>query len=258
MRCKLCGSNAPLQKSHIIPRSYFKGIKDKNGQFISILCDETSKPRKTNSDPKEKLLCRNCEQFLSENYERYGTRLFKSGKNIRKNKQFIELHGFKYVDYYLYLLSILWRASVSTLEVFSKVNLTSTLEIKLAECLKTKSIKLNTSLKVDHFIRVSISRVIDTKIGIEDDMIKNVLMYFGAEKGETSEEGIAYYFMINGFFICYFFNAENDIHEVRTKRLKGQLINRPQIKIPKVEVVDLPPVYESFRVVYLKANESEN
>ena len=67
------------------------------------------------------------------------------------------------------------------------------------------------------------------------------------------EDGMVYYFMINGFLICYFFSVEADIHKVRSRRIVGQLINRHQIKIPKVEVSDLKQVNESFRVVWQKS-----
>lgn len=253
MRCKLCGSDDELQKSHIIPKSYFKGLKNGNGQLVEVTCDTTTLPKKVNSDPKEKLLCRKCEQFLSDTYEKYGTRLFKNSRGVTKTRKYIEFNGFKYKEYYLFLVSILWRASISTLEEFSSVNLQDKFENILASSLRNRSIKLNTSLKLDHFIRISVLRVIDTKTGLDDEVIKGILLHFGVEHGNTPKDGMVYYFMISGFLICYFFKVESDIHEVRTKRIGGQLINRTQIKIPKVELTDLKQVHDAFKAVHEKA-----
>ncbi|OCH11182.1 hypothetical protein A6E03_19105 [Aliivibrio sp. 1S128] len=228
-------------------------MKKGNGQLVSITCDETTVPKKVNSDPKEKLLCRSCEQFLSDNYEKYGTRLFKSSKGVKKTRKYIEFNGFKYTEYYLFLISILWRASISSLEEFSSVQLQQQFESILASSIKNKSIKLQTSLKLDHFIRISVVRVVDSKGGVSDDVIRSVFLHFGVEHGKTAEDGIVYYFMISGFLICYFFHVGTDIHDIRAKRIGGQLVNRPQIKIPKVELSDLKQVHDGFKAVHEKA-----
>lgn len=254
MRCKLCCGSDVLQKSHIIPRSYLKGLKNDSGQLISVTCDTTTMPKKVNSDPKENLLCESCERFLSDTYERYGTRLFKSSRGVKKERKYIEFNGFKYTEYYLFLISILWRASVSSLEEFSSVKLEKNIEDILSSCIRNKSIKLNTSFRLDHFVRISVLRVVDTQNGVGDDVIRNVLLHFGAEYGATPEDGMVYYFMISGFLICYFFYAGNDIHDVRTRRINGQLLNRPQIKIPKVELSSLKQVHNAFKFVYEKAH----
>jgi len=230
-----------------------KGLKKGNGQIASVTCDETSIPKKVNFDPKEKLLCRACEEFLSDNYERYGTRLFKSSYGVKKTRRYIEFNGFKYLEYYLFLISILWRASVSSLEEFSNVQLQPKVECLLASSIKNKSIKLHTSLMLDHFIRISVLRVVDSNTGVSDEVIQSVLLQFGVEPGKTAKDGLVYYFMINGFLICYFFSAGEDICDARTKRISGQLINRSQIKIPKVELTELKQVHEAFNAVYEKS-----
>jgi hypothetical protein len=253
MSCRLCGGAEALQNSHVIPRSYFRGLKSGNGQLILVTCDATTIPKKSNSDPKEKLLCRSCELFLSENYERYGTQLFKRSRGVKKAKNYVEFNGFKYTEYYLFLISILWRASVSTLKEFSSVKLHKKFEIILASCIRDKTMKLNTSLRIDHFIRISVLRVVDTQIGVDDDVIRNLLLHFGVENGDTPEDGIVYYFMISGFLICYFFYVGSDMHDVRTMRISGQLLNRSQIKIPKVELSNLKQVHTALKAVYEKA-----
>ncbi|MCG3737834.1 hypothetical protein ACXHQT_16555 [Vibrio cincinnatiensis] len=253
MKCRLCGENEVLQKSHIIPKSYFKSLKKGNGQLVSVTSDDTTIPKKINSDPKEELLCRTCEQFLSDNYEKYGTRLFKNSHGVKKTRKYIEFNGFKYTEYYLFLISILWRASISSLEEFSNVQLQKQIESILARSIKRKSIKLQTSLKLDHFIRISVLRVVDSNTGVSDEVIKSVFLHFGVEHGKTAKDGMVYYFMISGFLIGYFFSIGEDIHDIRAKRITGQLVNRTQIKIPKVELIDLKQVHDGFKVIYEKS-----
>ncbi|TOG33781.1 hypothetical protein CGJ05_23530 [Vibrio parahaemolyticus] len=96
-------------------------------------------------------------------------------------------------------------------------------------------------------------RVVDTNTGVSDEVIRSVLLQFGVEPGKTAKDGIVYYFMISGFLVCYFFSVGEDIHDIRAKRIGGQLVNRTQIKIPKVELTDLKQVHEGFRVIYEKS-----
>ena len=110
LNCKLCDSLDELQESHIIPRSIFKSLKRKSGQLAKVNGVSGTPLVKENSDLKEPLLCKNCEQFLSVSYEQYGTRLFKNPNGVTKKENHIEFANFEYEKYYLYLLSILWRA----------------------------------------------------------------------------------------------------------------------------------------------------
>ncbi|MEC4090141.1 hypothetical protein [Pseudoalteromonas rubra] len=253
MVCRLCGNDATLKKSHIIPRSYFKSLKSKGGQLISVTCDDVTEPKRTNSDPKEKLLCEACESFLSDNYERYGTRLFKDTKNVNKTKKYIEFNGFKFKEYYLFLISILWRASVSSMPEFSAVDLGRKFEEYLESCLKNKSIKLSTALRLEHIIKISVLRVVDNITGLEDDSIRGALLHFGVQADETKRGPIAYYFMTSGFLITYYLSVEPDLHALRTKKIMGQITNRPTLKVPKVEITNLKQVYDAFDSAHKKA-----
>ncbi|WP_236790158.1 hypothetical protein [Aliivibrio fischeri] len=253
--CKLCKQTKCLQKSHIIPRSYFKSLKSGHGQLVSIICDEDSIPKISNVDPKESLLCRECEQFISVNYERYGTRLFKSGHGVKRKKSYIELSGFKYTEYYLFLITILWRASVSTLDDFSNVKLGTNIEDLLANCIQNKSIKIKTSLKLDHFIRISVLRVVDSSGNVDDDIIKKMMISFGCERGDSVKNGIMYYFMVDGFLIGYFLSTEKDIHKIRTFKMYAQLNNRPEIKIPKAEIKELKQINDALNSAIIQCQK---
>ena len=116
--CALCQEKKELAKSHVVPKSYFKRLKGKEGkQAVSVLCDGASMPEMTNANPNEYLLCGGCEEFLNENYEKYGTRLLVRHKEIVKFSRSVTLRNFDYERAYLFFLSIIWRASESTLMI---------------------------------------------------------------------------------------------------------------------------------------------
>lgn len=254
-KCKLCNTEQELEKSHIIPRSYFKSLKSGNGQLVSILCDDTAIPKLSNTDPKERLLCKVCEDLLNVNYEGYGTQLFKKHRNVKKTKDFIEFSGFKYTDYYLFLVSILWRASISTLADFSNVKLGPEFEKIIGKCIHNKSLEIGAPLKIDHFIKISVLRVIDSSNRIDDDIIKKIMINFGMEHGKSALEGMIYYFMIDGFLITFFLSVGKNLQDIQTSKVFAQLLDLEKIRIPKAEITDLKQINDAFNIIINSASK---
>lgn len=59
--CELCGSNSPLQRSHLLPNFLFKSLRGSAGSFLPA-----SMPQKPlQAGPTAKLLCHSCEQKFS-------------------------------------------------------------------------------------------------------------------------------------------------------------------------------------------------
>ena len=122
--CRLCHIKSQLKESHIIPRSIIKLVRDKkmNNKFYELGIDT----RKIIQDgPKEYLLCNPCEQKIGR-YEKY----FKESiylerhkiKTVLINRCFI-FNNLNYSSIKLFLLSALWRMSISSLYQFGKVSL---------------------------------------------------------------------------------------------------------------------------------------
>ncbi|NOI60486.1 hypothetical protein [Vibrio coralliilyticus] len=244
--CCLCDGSCELQDSHIIPRSYFRGLKGKSGQLICVSTDESIGAKLTNSDPKEKLLCRECEQFISVNYERYGTRLFKDHRKVKKTKQIVEFKQFRFKEFYLFLISILWRASISELPRYEHIDLGKPVNDLLKHCLKNNTIKIQTSLRLDHFFKISVVRIVDKTSQLTDLEIKKIMVDLNVEKAQTVEGGMLWYFMVDGFLIAYHFSPESDIHAVRTKRNYAQITNRSKLIVPIADVSDFKQVSDAF------------
>lgn len=249
--CEMCRSSEPLQRSHILPRSYFKGLKKGCGQLYEVKASENTEARLTNADPKEELLCRDCEQFLSYNYEKYGTRLLKSSK-IKAGKDIVTFKSFRYKEFYLYLISILWRASISNLDRYRHINLGGSINNLLCHCVKNIRMKINTSLKLDHFIKISVIRLKDDTNNLDDLTLRKVMFDLNVEFGENPEDGILYYFFVDGFLITYHFSAEEDIHKVRTKKNFAQLANRRDMKIPIIDISNFKQIVDGFNAIRSK------
>lgn len=230
--CRMCNDIKPLQKSHIIPRSYFKSLKGKSGQMFSVTVDGSSKAKLTNSDPKERLLCRECEQYLSKNFERYGTRLLKDRRKVKRSKDCVVFDNFRFKEFYLYLISIFWRASISGLPRYKHINLGKEINNLLCYCLRWNTIKIQTSLRLDHFFKISLIRIVDKTGQLDDESIKKTMVDLNFERGNNIDDGMLYYFMVDGFLIVYHFSPEKDIHKVRTKKNFAQISNNNRLCVP--------------------------
>ena len=122
MTCRLCREEAPLKKSHIIPEFLYASMYDEKHRFHELSTSESKKNRFAPKGVRETLLCDNCEQKLSKN-ERYASLLLNGGIPItyKPNSKSIKVEGLEYASFKLFGLSILWRASVSTLDIFKQV-----------------------------------------------------------------------------------------------------------------------------------------
>ncbi|OHY64423.1 hypothetical protein BB778_20585 [Pluralibacter gergoviae] len=233
--CKLCLKDKELMESHSIPRSYFKRLKKNDPQLIVV--QKGSKPKRENIDPKEPLLCFECEQFISQEYESYGIRLLRNHRNIRKNSDHIIVSHFDYKRFYLFLLSILWRASVSKNIHYSTVNGVPELDDLMSHCIRRKQVRINefSHMKIDNFIRICVFRLIDSTNNIQDHVIKSVLSNF-AYMNIEQVKGVSWYFIVEGFVVFYVFSAGDDIHDVMKLRLKSQLTSGSHQKIYKIDI----------------------
>ncbi|CAA9581807.1 MAG: hypothetical protein AVDCRST_MAG86-3242 [uncultured Truepera sp.] len=123
--CRLCLQERELRNSHIIPEFLYKPTYDDKHRANDISVD-TSTVKFSQKGLRERLLCGGCEGQLSV-VERYFANVWYDEAVIPRN-----LDGYKgdtfsvqvdYVKFKLFHLSILWRASISSLPYFSRVNL---------------------------------------------------------------------------------------------------------------------------------------
>jgi hypothetical protein len=125
VRCRLClDESSQLCNSHIIPELCFDPLYDPEKRNFIELNISTGRVRKHQKGFRERLLCANCESVIN-NYEKHARRLFvdplptpRSGSKM--------LFDYPQIDYSLirlYAMSLAWRASVSSLDIFNLVDL---------------------------------------------------------------------------------------------------------------------------------------
>jgi hypothetical protein len=124
MLCKLCLKDDQLKKSHIIPEFIYSTLYDEKHRFHEIHVDSNTKNKFTQKGVRERLLCGTCEQYFSK-YERYASLVLNSGfeLKVQKIEGLLHFDGVEYTQFKLFALSILWRASISSLDFFAEVNL---------------------------------------------------------------------------------------------------------------------------------------
>lgn len=122
--CKLCQKPAKLKYSHIIPEFCYDPIYDDKHRFNIVGNVRSSRQRNLQKGLREYLLCGACEQKIGK-WESYVSRIFSGTVEVAGSRtgETISLAGLLYAPLKLFLLSLLWRAGVSTLPVFQEANL---------------------------------------------------------------------------------------------------------------------------------------
>ena len=122
--CALCHKTAPLCDSHIVPEFLYRDTYDEKHRARMLRSDNIRNVL-LQKGIRERLLCRDCEQFINDNYEKPFNRMWFRSPGIPEIEegQLVELTGLDYGAFKLFHLSILWRASVSTNHAFAEVSL---------------------------------------------------------------------------------------------------------------------------------------
>lgn len=236
-QCKLCNKNKELKNSHIIPNAMFRRIlKANNGWAITFQDDVESWVKRTSESWSEYLLCADCEKFLNEKYEQYSISVLRNGSNsvaVSRHENGIKINALDGVIFQLFFISILWRAAVSSLDVYSKVKLSHQAEEIRRSLLDHK--KISTSL-----VDLRISRLQDkTKNGYTLENLKNILVSPFLRKHETN---ISFCFLLEGFFVEFFLPGfkMNEKAKFGVMKPSEDILLIPYISISNIpEVVDL-------------------
>ncbi len=121
--CRLCCRVRPLRDSHIIPEFLYRPAYDDKHRAAELTANPP-KRRYLQKGLREPLLCAQCEQVIGR-YERYFAQKWYEEKILPSQipDEIIAIKGLEYRRFKLFHQSILWRAGVSSLDVFSNVTL---------------------------------------------------------------------------------------------------------------------------------------
>lgn len=135
MICKLCQEDTKLlKKSHIIPDFMYKEIYDEKHFLYRGSAKNLDKMQTVpTGEYDSNILCKNCDNEIIGSYESYGSGVFFDGlpqsncptfKSGKINDIHVTLfENLEYDKFKLFLLSLLWRASISNRKFFKNVNL---------------------------------------------------------------------------------------------------------------------------------------
>jgi hypothetical protein len=123
--CRLCQQDRELRNSHIVPEFLYRELYNDKGHMMGIngLGRKGWKPLQKGIS--QKLFCEACEQHFNEHCEKPFKRLWIDNPILPspwpKNEPFAVTVD--YAAFKLFHLSVLYRASVSTLPTFAEVSL---------------------------------------------------------------------------------------------------------------------------------------
>lgn len=141
--CRLCGKpQEKFPKSHIIPEFMYKHIKNAKSQIFGMRMPYGSRLKPIPTGIYEKpLLCNECEQKISA-WESYAEKILNGSTHFQmpivKRTTHPLIQSVKNIDYTkfkLFLLSIVWRASVTNQPFFREVELGKEHENNIAKML---------------------------------------------------------------------------------------------------------------------------
>lgn len=134
MTCKLClKDNKLIRNSHIIPDFMYKGLFDDNHRLheVDITTGQslTSKLKQTGAK-EENILCNHCDNEILGKLERYASMVLYGGtpttiitETDSNSITYTRCKELDYSKFKIFLLSLLWRASISSLPIFEKIKL---------------------------------------------------------------------------------------------------------------------------------------
>lgn len=129
MKCKLCDESTNFGKSHIIPKSFFAPLRQENKAPLLLTDTKGEFPKKRPAGEYDsEILCKECEKTFDA-WDSYGKELlidqFENFERIEhgEGEFFYKVAKYDYKKIKLFLVSILWRASVSKRKFYEKVNL---------------------------------------------------------------------------------------------------------------------------------------
>lgn len=122
--CALCGAPTKLCRSHILPEFLFKSMYDDKNRLHLASALPDLPHRMSQSGFWQRLLCGSCESRISL-WERYAERLLSGAiaPTARIEGRVLMLSGIDYQPMKLFLMSILWRSSVTSHRFFAHVSL---------------------------------------------------------------------------------------------------------------------------------------
>lgn len=129
MKCKRCGEERKLVKAHIVPRSFYMDLRAGDEYLNVVPANPTERIAISRiGDYDQSILCHECDQFLGV-FDDYGKSVLLDGENEQteiSNAGVVagwEISKFNASKLEKFVLSVLWRASITNRPFFQRVSL---------------------------------------------------------------------------------------------------------------------------------------
>lgn len=111
--------------SHIIPNFQIRMLKRSEIRYYEVSTDPNVKDQPKQRGFTERLFCAKCDNVLLQRNEDYFARILKSRPlpNTEKTERLLVIRDHDYKRTKNFLLSVLWRMSISSLGIFQAVSL---------------------------------------------------------------------------------------------------------------------------------------
>jgi hypothetical protein len=174
--CKLCLEYKPLiGKSHIYPQFLYQGVFDETNRTVFQHLEKDSHKFYQTGFYDKHILCEHCDNVILGSLERYASSVFYHANSsdslrITETREQLDLaimhvQNIDYKKFKLFVLSLLWKAHVSSNAFFKEVDV-SQIEPEL------RSMIFNNNLAEDNNYQLSITRI-DRPNGKAIDIIPN-------------------------------------------------------------------------------------
>ncbi len=135
--CRFCGQSKKLIKAHVVPEKFFS--LDVQNPLLMIAADKPYETRCPIGIYDENILCADCDNKLGV-YDEEAQKLFLTNIGIYKHKD-KDLHeippsAYNYEKLRLFFISLIWRASISSMNAFRNVSLGQKFEKMALDILK--------------------------------------------------------------------------------------------------------------------------
>jgi hypothetical protein len=123
--CRLCQFDRELRNSHIVPEFLYKELYNDKNHMMGITGHGNLGWKPLQQGAKERLFCESCEQHFNKHCEEPFLAQWVNAAPLPNPWNITDIHWtkFDYISFKLFHLSVLFRASVSSLPTFAAVSL---------------------------------------------------------------------------------------------------------------------------------------
>ncbi len=124
--CKLCHEEKQLCYSHVIPEFMYLEMYDEKHRALKVESDPGTRERFPQKGEREFLFCDDCEGRLGK-FENYASPIVKSllALEVEEDDGTYIVRDINYQSFKLFQMSLLWRASVASIDMFGNIALGS-------------------------------------------------------------------------------------------------------------------------------------